>query len=596
MKYSQNELPYFILLKTMWQYGATWRIHIIGYCLSYIIAQTILSLSPYALGKAINILQEFGLLKYREIIIWLTAGLSALIIYWIFHGPARIIERKVALKLKQNFKLTMYDKLTCLELKWHQQHHSGNIIARIQRSSNALYHFAESQHIYIETLVRFIVSIIFLLWISIPIGITCLFISFILLIGIVIFDQKLVKLYDYENDIENETGGILVDYINNIKTVLTLRLGKLTKIELSKKMQQIWKFFNKESVLNESKWFTLMVSLSIIQTLILAIYTWSCMKVNGTIQIGSIIMIFNYQAQLNSVFHDLSTHISQIIRMKTDVNSIEPILNDIKKIKTPLIDGVIDNNWHSIKLDTSVYHSVKSIENKLSNIEVRNLKILRGDRIALIGKSSSGKSTLLNVLSGLFKPENIKLDIDDKKYDYIDPLRSIATLIPQDSEIFNSSVKYNITMGLPASGLEIFDSIKLAGLHSALEMMPKGLETEISEKGSNLSVSQKQRLSLARGLFAARNSSLILIDGTTSSLDLQAEHKIILDILECFSHSTVIISLHRLHLLPYFDSVIMLNEGKIQAQGSIKKLLSEKGPVQALWTSYQRLYNNLNYF
>lgn len=587
----EKDIPYISLFRTVWLYGSSWRIHIVGYCCAYVIAQISLSLSPYALGNAIDILQEFGLLKYKEIILWLLSGLFALIIYWIFHGPARIVERKVALKLKQNFKLSMYDKLTCLELKWHQHHHSGNVISRIQRSSNALYHFAESQHIYIETFVRFIVSILFLLWISIPIGISCLLTSILLLIGIVIFDRKLVKLYDLENDIENETGGILVDYINNMATVLTLRLGQLTKMELSKKMLQVWKFFNKEILLNEGKWFTLMVSLSILQTLILALYIFYCMSSTGTIKIGAVIMTFNYQAQLNTVFHDLSTHISQIIRMNTDVNSIEPILNDIKKIKLPQRENGNVNKWHIIELHRLVYHPTVKIKKTISNIEIENLKIYRGDRVALIGKSGSGKSTFLNVLSGLYKPEVIDLYIDSINFDSIEPLRSITTLIPQGSEIFNSTIEYNITMGLPAKTRELHDAIKLAGFLPVVEMLPNGLNSEITEKGSNLSVGQKQRLALARGLFAARKSSLILIDETTSSLDMQSEQTILINILESFAKSTMLISLHRLHLLPYFDYVIMLNEGRITSYGPIKELLNANGPIKSLWLSYQRLYS-----
>ena len=84
-------------------------------------------------------------------------------LFWLFHGPARVVERKVALKIQQAFRLNLYEQFTHLPLKWHQDHHSGNIITRVNRASTALHRFAEDQFIYIETIVKFVISIGFLM-------------------------------------------------------------------------------------------------------------------------------------------------------------------------------------------------------------------------------------------------------------------------------------------------------------------------------------------------------------------------------------------------------------------------------------------------
>ena len=171
--------PYFDLIRSVWQNGKPWRRSIVLYYCAYIIAQASLSLSPYAFGRTIDVLQHFTPSRLHEVIFWLSIVVTVFLVFWMFHGPARIQERYVALKIQQAFRIHIYEKLTQLPLKWHQDHHSGNIITRVNRASAALYRFAGDQYIYTETIVQLLASVGFLLWISLPVGIlsllTCLF-------------------------------------------------------------------------------------------------------------------------------------------------------------------------------------------------------------------------------------------------------------------------------------------------------------------------------------------------------------------------------------------------------------------------------------
>ena len=212
----------------------------------------------------------------------------------------------------------------------------------------------------------------------------------------------------------------------------------------------------------------------------------------------------------------------------------------------------------------------------------------RGEKIALIGLSGGGKSTLLNIISGLYVPASVHLAIDGISFDSLEPLRAITTLIPQDPEIFENTIAFNITMDLETTDSAMLDAAKLAGFLAVLETLPLGFETDIREKGLNLSVGQKQRLALARGLFAARFSSLILMDEPTSSVDLFTEKEILSGVIHAFPDAAMIVSLHRLHLLPLFDSIIMLSEGGELISGSTADLLNHPGPVYDLWKAYQQ--------
>lgn len=577
--------PYFGLIATVWEHGAPFRRIIIGYYLAFIIAQVSFSLSPYAFGRTIDVLQNFASGRLNEVIFWLVAGVMVLLVFWIFHGPARVIERQVALKIQQTFKLKLYEQLTHLPLKWHQDHHSGNIITRINRASLALYRFAESQFIYIETIVNFLVSIAFLLWISLPVGVVSLLSSAVVMITVILFDRKLIPLYESQNEIDNRIGAVFFDYISNMTTVLTLRLGELTHTNLFQRLITIWPFFKKDTIINEAKWFTMMILLSVAQAVVLIGYIIHSLNATGAIMIGLVVMIFRYQWELNNVFRDLSLHYSDLVRMQTDIKGIQPILNDIKRLAHLPKGAKIARKWHDIEIENLVFYHAQEERGQI--FERIDFSIKRGEKIALIGSSGGGKSTLLNLLCGLYSPTQVNLKIDGVSFDTLEPLQAITSLIPQDPEIFENTIAFNITMDLPTEMEEIHRVVKLAAFSEVLKGLADGLETDIREKGLNLSVGQKQRLALARGLFAARFSSLILMDEPTSSVDLPTEKEILMGVIKAFPDAAMIVSLHRLHLLPKFDKVIMMSKGKILASGLVLELLNKEGPIRELWLSYQ---------
>lgn len=575
---------YFYLIFSVFSFGSSYKKAIILYYLAFIFAQSFLSIVPYAFGKTVNVLQYFSQEMLGELIFWLFLGVVLVLMFWLFHGPARVVERRVALKIQQAFRLSIYEQITELPLKWHQDHHSGNTITRLNRASGSLYRFSENQFIYIEVLVKFLVSIGFLSYISFLIGFLSFLSSILVFLIIVWFDKKLIPLYEQENEIDNHIGATLFDYISNITTLLALRLGSLTGQNLSMRMQKVWPIFNKETVLNEIKWFTMMMVISIVQFATLIGYIVYNIKNFDSIMIGTVVMIFRYQWDLSDVFYDLSRHYSELVHMATDVRGIEPILDDIKKYAHKPVGEKEATHWHDLKINDLIFiHESKDRTSKIFDKISFSLK--RGEKIALIGESGGGKSTLLNILSGFYSPSSVSLCIDQKKFSTLEPLKAITTLIPQDPEIFENTLLFNITMDLEVSEYEIEKAIKLSMFSEVLKTLPLALKTDIREKGLNLSVGQKQRLALARGLFAARFSSLLLLDEPTSSIDLNNERKIIENILKEFSNATIILSLHRLHLLPKFDRIILLKEGQIAADGSAKMLLNENSEVRKLYLS-----------
>jgi len=165
----------------------------------------------------------------------------------------------------------------------------------------------------------------------------------------------------------------------------------------------------------------------------------------------------------------------------------------------------------------------------------------------------------------------------------LNALADHVTLFPQEPEIFENTIEYNISLGLPCDATEMAAICDIAHFSEVVAQLPKGLASNIQEKGVNLSGGQKQRLALARGIFAAKDSHIILLDEPTSSVDPKTEAKIYEKLFEAFSDKVIVSSLHRLHLLSRFDYVYVMENGHIADEGSFEHLRQHSAVFQELW-------------
>jgi ABC-type multidrug transport system fused ATPase/permease subunit len=245
-------------------------------------------------------------------------------------------------------------------------------------------------------------------------------------------------------------------------------------------------------------------------------------------------------------------------------------------------------NWRQIQIrNLSFYYEGQ--DGRLQGIRGININLERGKRIALVGESGSGKSTLLAVLRGLYEPEQgVQISIDNHAGSF-DSISSHVTLFPQEPEIFENTIAYNITLGLPFAASEIHRMCEAAHFSDVITQLPQGLESNIQEKGVNLSGGQKQRLALARGILAARDSDLVLLDEPTSSVDPKTELLIYEKLFREFQDKVVVSSLHRLHLLPHFDYVYVMEKGNIIAEGSFEYLRANSSAFQEMWRHQEEL-------
>ncbi|TGM27661.1 ATP-binding cassette domain-containing protein [Leptospira levettii] len=225
-----------------------------------------------------------------------------------------------------------------------------------------------------------------------------------------------------------------------------------------------------------------------------------------------------------------------------------------------------------------------------SGIRNLSLKVQAGKKIAFVGRSGSGKSTIIKLLLGLYNPSQGEIFIDDIPLNeiWLPSLRTKIGVCFQENPFISGTVRENISITKPEATLsEVVEAAKLACIHDDIVKLPLGYDTEFSDRGFLFSGGQKQRISLAR-LFLQR-PNLLLLDEPTSSLDKETESRILSHINSVFVNSTIITVAHRLDTIRNYDQIFVLERGKLDSKGNHKELLSKGGIYQLLHSKQEAI-------
>jgi ATP-binding cassette subfamily B protein len=578
--------PYFSLLGTAWRYARQERKQFILVYALFITANLIVASHPILYGWFVNALQREGSNILPSV--WMYAGgfIALKLLEWSCHGPSRVMERRLGFHLSSNYLNELYHQLVHLPVGWHKDHHSGATISRIRKAYESLKEFFQNGFIYIHTLGKFIISVGAMLFFSPVFGAIGVVIGIFTIWVIMQFDKPFIKAIKETNEREHEVSSTLFDSLSNIISVITLRLESRMEEGLKDKIKKVFPAFNRQVTINEWKWFTATMLVSLIYLVEVVGYVYTNWNEGSVFMIGGLVTLMAYVNQFTSVFNDVAFQYTRIVYFNTDVQAAKSISDAFEQHRRPESSGNMPADWKTLDIKyLNFSHGVSPLTGKkapgLNNLQIR---IRQGQKIALIGESGCGKSTLLTLLRGLYQPEPGTLTkVDGKKVINFESIADTVSLFPQEPEIFENTIRYNITLGLPFSDEEIMEACEITNFADVLRQMPDGLETCIQEKGVNLSGGQKQRLALARGVLAARSSSILLMDEPTSSLDPRSEVKIYDKFFEACAGKAVISSLHRLHLLSKFDYVYILDKGKVVDEGTFEQLKNNSAKFQELW-------------
>jgi HlyB family type I secretion system ABC transporter len=311
--------------------------------------------------------------------------------------------------------------------------------------------------------------------------------------------------------------------------------------------------------------------------------------IKGGMSVGELMA---FMALLGSVV----TPINRIIRVWDDIQQIlvsVDRINDIFIAKPELAESESDEYGIIIKEPKgkiefeNVFFRYGGADDPyiLSNI---NLKVLPGQRIALVGRSGSGKTTLARLIARFYDTSEGKIMIDDYNIKNINlfNLRKFIGYVLQESFIFNSTIRENISLGDPEESMDrIKEAAELANAHDFISDLMSGYDTRVGESGLQLSGGQKQRIAIARVLYA--RPKIIILDEATSFLDSESEQAIQKNLNEILKDKTAIIIAHRLSTVRDADDIIVLDKGEIVERGTHEELIEGKGLYH--YMNYQQL-------
>ena len=568
------------LYASLWRHAHGARLRLLSAAALLIGSQLVKLLAPWAAARAIDTLQQGGGGALPQAGLWVAAIVAVSLCAWALHGPGRVIERNVGIRVRQQVAQALHARLAHAPMTWHERHHSGELQQRVSQSSHALQNFAQSQFIYLQSAVNFFGPLV-ALWLLAP------WLSLIAAVGfgivgsvIVRCDLSLMKLSAQENQAERRYGAGLLDVLSKIDSVMCLRLQPSTQRLLARRLQAVFAPLERMIVLNEVKWCAVDLLGVCLTWGLVAGFVWHTGGAGGTVMIGALFMVYQYAQQAGGVIGSMAGNFQGLARTRADYASGQPIWQAPQRRDAP---PLAVSGWQTIEIEGLQHQPADdeggaSVERHAPRGRLHDvaLRVRRGERIAIVGPSGCGKSTLMRVLAGLYEPRSARITIDGAHAPDLQHLGAIATLIPQEPEVFECSVRDNIVFDAVPEPGELERAIRASAFDEVLVTLPHGLDTFISEGGANMSGGQRQRLCLARGLFMARDPSIVLLDEPTSALDPVTEASVMQRLCDHFADACLVAAVHRMSLLRYFDRVVLLVDGRVVDSGDVAELAARQ--------------------
>lgn len=573
----------------LYLYGELWRLargsrhKLIGACLLLIGAQLILLGTPLFAAKAINTLQLRGAAGLGTAGLWLSGVLVLAVLSWLLHGPGRILERNVSLGVRRVLTTSLIERLMSLPLSWHETHHSGATAHRIQQSSHALAGFAQSQYVYLNSAVRLIGPVVALWCIEPLVGLVAITAFAVICTAVSRFDRAMIRLARQENDAERQFSASVIDTLGNSTTLFALRQQRGVLAMLETKLLTVFEPLRRSIMLNEWKWCTVDLATRALSCGLVALFVWRVTRgspagaqAGQALLLGSLYMVWEYAVQAGGVVASIAQHFQAFARQSADYTSADAIRDAAPCSATAKSGVALHRDWKRIEIrDLSFRHAKGHVEGPA--LDRVSLTLQRGKRYALIGESGSGKSTLLRVLAGLYVGEQGSLSCDGRialasPEEIARFMRSVTTLVPQDAEVFKGTLAENLTLCESVRGppqwQDLSGALHVACADDFVDSTAAGLNAPVAERAANWSGGQRSRIALARGVLAARDSSIVLLDEPTAHLDPKIEAQVYARFFATFADACVISSVHRMQVLDYFDEVIVMQRGRVVTQGT----------------------------
>ena len=488
----------------------------------------------------------------------------------------------------QDIKNDLFAHIQTLEFEYFDNMNTGELMSRIgEDAENICQTIGYGMRLFIENIIYFVISTIILFVLNYKLALACFIVMIpIGFIGIKL-ENKFGETYSKISDQTAEINTIAQEDIAGIKLV---KAFSREKYEINKflKMNKVYYDLNMEQAKIIGDYFPPIEFLTNI-ALVIMIVLGGFLVMDGEVSIGILVAFNGYIWNLIWPMRMLGELTDLLSRTVSSANKIFAIMDKDPSIKTKENFKDVKNIKGNIKFEgVNFKYDDKLV---LKNI---NLDIKAGSTVAIMGATGAGKSSLINLIGRYYDTckGSIKIDgIDIKEYN-LEFLRKNMAIVPQETFLFSETILNNINFSNEnASFEEIKEASKLACANEFIEGLELGYNTEIGERGIGLSGGQKQRIAIARSL--VRKAKILILDDSTSALDMETEHELLKNLSNRKHESTTFIIAHRISAVKNADLIIYLEDGQIKESGTHDELLKKKGRYYDIYNDQFRDFNLL---
>lgn len=559
-------------LKTVWRFGKRYlplftvaEICILAsYAISVILPLNLKRLTDQVLyGEEYDLLPE--VIKSYLVLFVIAALFNMLYAFvWQYLNNHYIVDIK-----NKVFQKTVFAKASFLS-----NMNSGDIMSRIDGDSEQFIHVIQRNLFHFVNSMLLCISVIWMiaiinLWIAVMLTIAA-----ILPIVLTKFCGKFTEKYSKETrEISGSFTGRLFELLKGFRE---LRLAAANRwmnaqvltplknlIALGNRIRRIDFFVNKGIHLINISASTVIYGFSVY------------LIIKGELTVGLFLAVIEYIALLHKKINWMFRIYLDWFARKVSIDRVNEVLNQDGEAK----DGIEISEINNIRFENVSF----AYDENNQVFEQVSFEISKGERVGFVGTSGAGKTTLITLILGFYRPVSGEIFINDIPIKNINlaSLRKLIGVVPQDILLFDESVRYNLNLSNTYSEEEIWNALEAVELKGLVQGLPQGLDTKISAASHNLSGGQKQRLMIARILL--KKASFIILDEATSALDIETEEKIINRLTTLYHDTTLVVISHRLAAIQDCDHLFVLHEHGIAAEGRHADLLRSSQIYKAMF-------------
>ena len=544
-------------------------------------------LSPLIIGYAINNLIKNSMARDDIIRV-----IELLIIYFIINALAGYFLNKtfVSFEIAANnvaydIQSDVYKKVNSFPISYFDNLPAGKISSRITNDTNKVKNLFRLIFSDIITALILIVGLIIIIF-------TTNFIAGLMLLILaplvwIIFKSYTSYTRKYTGEIRKNTSEInaqINEYIQNMEIIQVYNKEDYIKEKFDKTNNKIYSMATKLAKIRSYSGYRAMDIVSYLASIIVLIYFGLGQITDWyVVSIGSLYVIFDYTTRL---FNELRFVIMRFGEVEEAMASASHIFELLKLESQEQLNEKIGSIDKEIIFD-NVRFAYKEGEEVIKGI---SFEVNKGESVAFVGQTGSGKSTLINLLLNFYKPQSGKITIGGKDIYLVnrDDLRKDMAVVLQDAFLFKADIAMNISLGAPYTDDEIIKSLEAVG---GKRLVDKGIHTLVMEDGSNLSQGEKQLISFARAYI--RNPKILILDEATSNIDTETETIIQEGIDKLKENRTTFIIAHRLSTIKDVDKIIVLSYGEIVEKGTHFDLMQKNGYYKRMYDKQIKESNSL---